>query len=276
MKLKWNEKNTGIYQIRNKANSKLYIGKASNLYRRKYQHFGELNSNKHKNKYLQSSFNKYGADNFVFEVLEFCNIDELGKREYYWMNYYNSYKRDIGYNIELLDENGVTIRTYESINQMRLTLKKNKGKYITPKGKDNPTSKEIHQYSLTGDYINSFGSCHEAAESLGSKERFTVISRCARKENGSSFGFQWRYFKVEKIEKYLLNIKMDEQRKQNNIKLSKPIIAINLETMEETIYNSISEAAKVLELHIANIAKIVSGKRGKSRKLNMTFKEFKK
>jgi hypothetical protein len=271
MKLKWNEKNTGIYQIRNTINHKVYIGKASNLYRRKYQHFGELKSGKHKNKYLQSSFNKYGDDNFVFEVIEFCNLDELGKREYYWINYYNSYKRDIGYNIELLDENGVTIRSYESINQMRLTLKKNKGKYIKLKGKDNPTSKEVHQYSLTGDYINSFGSCHEAAESLGCKERFTVISKCARKENGSSFGFQWRYYKTDFIEKYDIVGKMDELRKQNNIKLSKLIIAINLETMEETEFSCINLAAKTYNIAISCIARIVKGERKMSKKLNMTF-----
>lgn len=272
MELKWDEKKSGIYQIRNKVNGKLYIGKASNLYRRKYQHFGELNSNKHKNKYLQSSFKKYGADNFVFEVLEFSHKDELGRREYYWINYYNSYKRDVGYNIELLDENGVTIRSYESINQMRFTIKKNKGKYIKPKGKDNPTSKEVHQYSLTGYYLNSFGSCHEAAESLGCKGRFTVISKCARKENGSSFGYQWRYYKADKIDKYLLDEKMSIQRNTNNTKLSKQIIGINLDTMEETKYDSISEAAKVLGLHIANISKIVKGERKKSKKLNMTFR----
>lgn len=275
MELKWNLKQSGIYAIKNKANSKIYIGKSVNIYRRKYQHLAELKGNKHKNKYLQYSFNKYGEQNFEFYPIEFCNVSDLGVREYYWINHYKSFNRNAGYNIELLSEDGNTIRSYESINKMRLTIKENKDKYIRRKGKDNPTSKEVYQYDLNGNYLKSFGSCHEAAEQLGCKERFTAISKCARKESGSSFDFQWRYYKADFIEKYDVHSKMNMIRRENNLKLAKPIIAINLETMEEIKFNSISEAANKLGLHIANIAKIVSDKRGKSRKLNMTFKEFK-
>lgn len=115
MKLNWYESDSGIYQIINLKNGKRYVGKSKNLYRRKYQHLGELNSNKHNNKYLQNSYNKYGSNNFLFEVIEFCDINNLSNREYYWINHYQSYNRDKGYNIELLDENGVSIRSYESI-----------------------------------------------------------------------------------------------------------------------------------------------------------------
>lgn len=268
MKLKWNEKRSGIYLIKNKVNSKLYIGKSVNLHRRKYQHLCELKYNKHKNKYLQASVNKYGINNFEFQVIEFCEKDSLSLREYFWINHYKTYIRSIGYNIELLDENGNSIRSYESINQMRLTLKQNKGKYVRPKGKDNPTSKEVYQYDLDGNFIRSFGSCHEASEILGCKESFTTISKCARKESGSSFNYQWRYFKKEKIESHSITEKV---KKLNKINFSKPIIAINLLTGEKLEFSSISEASIFFNLAISSIARIAKGERKKSKKLNMTF-----
>jgi group I intron endonuclease len=271
MKLNWYESDSGIYQIINLKNGKRYVGKSKNLYRRKYQHLGELNSNKHNNKYLQNSYNKYGSNNFLFEVIEFCDINNLSNREYYWINHYQSYNRDKGYNIELLDENGVSIRSYESINKMRKTIKENKGKYVKPKGKDNPTSKEVHQYGLDGEFIQSFESCHIAAEILGCKERFTVISKCARKKIGSSFGFQWRYEKLESIESCLLPEKMATLRYNNNLKLSKPIIALNLETLEKTEFDSISSASRHYNLEISSIARIARGERKTSKKLKMTF-----
>lgn len=269
MKLKWNEQKSGIYCIKNKVNSKLYIGKSKNLHRRKYQHLSELKHNKHKNKYLQASVNKYGIENFVFEVLEFCEINELPKLEYHWINHYKTHIRDIGYNIELLDENGNSIRSHESINQMRVTIKQNKGKYKKPKGKDNPTSKEIYQYDFEGNFIRSFGSCHEAAQYLNHPDRFTVISKVARKESGSSFGYQWRYYKFNNIQPYK-NLMIETNI--NNAKSQRiPIIGVNLDTNEKTEYVSISEASLLLGITISCIARIVKGERKSSRKLNMVF-----
>ena len=62
----------GIYQIRNLLNSKIYIGSTVNLRKRKNRHFSELNLNCHYNIHLQRAFNKYGKENFVFEVLITC------------------------------------------------------------------------------------------------------------------------------------------------------------------------------------------------------------
>ena len=64
---------SGIYQIRNLVNNKIYIGSSKNLSTRFYRHRHFLKRNKHHARHLQSSWNKYGKDNFVFEVLEYCN-----------------------------------------------------------------------------------------------------------------------------------------------------------------------------------------------------------
>jgi group I intron endonuclease len=70
-----------VYQIRNIANNKIYIGstkKSPNI--RKNRHFYDLDRKKHHCIYLQRSYNKYGKEFFVFEILE-SNIENYKNRE---------------------------------------------------------------------------------------------------------------------------------------------------------------------------------------------------
>lgn len=60
----------GIYKIINIVNNRYYIGSAVNLRRRRTRHFSELRNNKHNNKHLQSAWNKYGEQAFIFAVVE--------------------------------------------------------------------------------------------------------------------------------------------------------------------------------------------------------------
>jgi group I intron endonuclease len=69
--------NTGIYQIRNRVNDKVYIGSAVNLKARLHGHRGGLNRGEHHNAHLQSAWRKYGADAFEFRVLLFCDKSDL-------------------------------------------------------------------------------------------------------------------------------------------------------------------------------------------------------
>lgn len=69
--------NTGIYQIRNRANGKVYIGSAVNLAERFYGHRGGLNRGEHHNAHLQSAWRKYGAEAFEFRPLLLCARGDL-------------------------------------------------------------------------------------------------------------------------------------------------------------------------------------------------------
>jgi len=66
---------SGIYQIRNTSNGKVYIGSAVNLKRRKSQHFHCLRKGNHPNCYLQNAFNK--GQKLKFFVIEYCDESAL-------------------------------------------------------------------------------------------------------------------------------------------------------------------------------------------------------
>lgn len=82
--------------ILNKCNGKTYVGQSKDVYKRKKQHNNLLKQNKHQNKHLQNSYNKYGASAFEFYILEHCSKDNLNENEIFWINYFNSIEN--GYN----------------------------------------------------------------------------------------------------------------------------------------------------------------------------------
>ena len=91
--------NSGIYRIENIITRKVYIGQAKNLKKRYCDHISALRRNNHDNKYLQNAWNKYTEEDFVFSILEECNLQLLAQQEQYWTDYYNCYDRKYGYNI---------------------------------------------------------------------------------------------------------------------------------------------------------------------------------
>lgn len=92
---------SGIYKITNKVNKKFYIGSSKDLKDRWSDHRKELRHNYHGNPHLQSSWNKYGEESFIFEILEECesNDEILFQTEQKWLDETKCYDKKIGYNI---------------------------------------------------------------------------------------------------------------------------------------------------------------------------------
>lgn len=92
---------TGIYKITNLINGKSYIGQSINIEKRFISHKQRAFNKKDRdyNKHLYCSIRKYGLNNFSFEILEECSIDELNDRERYYIIKYNSFLN--GYNLTL-------------------------------------------------------------------------------------------------------------------------------------------------------------------------------
>lgn len=80
---------SGIYQIENLVNGKVYIGSSQNLNARRRGHYYNLRHNQHKNQHLQNSFNKYGESCFIHTVLHYCDVDMLIFFEQYYIDDYS-------------------------------------------------------------------------------------------------------------------------------------------------------------------------------------------
>lgn len=111
----------GIYKITNNINGKIYIGQSNNIQRR----FSE-----HQTKGEQSripvdiAIQKYGKENFSFEVIEECSIEQLNEKETKWITYFNSvengYNCSIGGNQQSIgSNNGRAILTEDEVRIIR-------------------------------------------------------------------------------------------------------------------------------------------------------------
>lgn len=84
----------GIYAIKNKINNKVYIGRSTDIDRRWKTHLrdaikGDLCK-------IHIAMRKLGIENFYLEVIEECILEELNKKEQYYIDKFDSWHN--GYN----------------------------------------------------------------------------------------------------------------------------------------------------------------------------------
>lgn len=77
----------GVYKITN-PNGAVYIGSSIDI-KRRFNQYKRLNNSGRQPK-LYNSFNKYGFDNHIFEILTECERVDLFKLERYYGDLYNS------------------------------------------------------------------------------------------------------------------------------------------------------------------------------------------
>jgi group I intron endonuclease len=113
---------TGIYQIRNKQNNKIYVGSSRNIAKRKRSHYSLLRRDEHPNAHLQSAWNYYGESNFIFEILLTCDEECLLDKEREILQETGCLNRETGYNrsMEPTAPMAGLKHSQESIEKMRL------------------------------------------------------------------------------------------------------------------------------------------------------------
>lgn len=79
-------KKCGIYQITNLVNGYFYIGSSVDITSRFGNHRHTLRKNNHNNPKLQNAWNKYGEQNFSFDIIELCNPKSIYKIEQKYLN----------------------------------------------------------------------------------------------------------------------------------------------------------------------------------------------
>lgn len=140
----------GIYLWINKITNTALIGQTSNFKRRKREYLSRLNNNKHNNAYFQNAWNKYGASNFEFIILQYVDIKYLTSYEQSYLNYYKSLpggtynqvgpvdspRRGIKYDKDLLKKLSIShlgkshsLETKRKISTAQSNNNKNKGYY---------------------------------------------------------------------------------------------------------------------------------------------------
>lgn len=87
---------SGVYKIKNLINNKSYIGSSISIDNRIKKHKESLLKGNHHSIKLQRSYDKYGEDNFIFEIIEDVSIEYLIDREQHYINLFDSYNN--GYN----------------------------------------------------------------------------------------------------------------------------------------------------------------------------------
>jgi group I intron endonuclease len=77
---------TGIYAIIQIVTGRTYVGQAVDIARRWRDHRAALRAQRHRNAYLQRTWDKYGLECFAFVVVEECGIEQLTEREQFWLD----------------------------------------------------------------------------------------------------------------------------------------------------------------------------------------------
>jgi group I intron endonuclease len=180
---------SGIYIIENLITSKIYVGSTSNLEGRKGRHFSSLRKNKHHNKHLQHSFNKYGEANFKFSMLEKCQIEVLAIREQHYIDNLMP-----GYNKRLIAENNQGLKHSEEAKKKISTAHKgniyNLGR-LQSKESIQKREKRIIQFTKEGAFIKEWCSLSEVEREL--KFNKGNISNCCSGKKPSAYGYKWGF-----------------------------------------------------------------------------------
>jgi group I intron endonuclease len=117
----------GVYVIFNKINKKMYIGSTANIWKRILDHKNRLIRNCHPNLYLQHAWNKYGQENFVFcYPMPTSNREEAYQLEFWLIDFFESYERDCGYNLERLDNGKRKFHSEETRKKIGIASSKRK------------------------------------------------------------------------------------------------------------------------------------------------------
>lgn len=124
-----------IYTITCLVNNKVYVGRAVDFAKRKVRHFYKLKKGNHDNLHLQRSYDKYGKENFLIEILEEYEEEFLLSMENWWANVLNSHNRDFGYNIRGTGIDNHYKFSAETIERMSKAKKGKKGVSHTEESK---------------------------------------------------------------------------------------------------------------------------------------------
>jgi group I intron endonuclease len=214
-----------IYKATNTINNKVYIGQTRcSIDERWKEHIfcSFFKKSSGYNQYLHKAIRKYGADAFLVEQVEECDNALLDEREIYWIAQYDSTNK--GYNLtlggggravysdeELLEawRSGLTLidiskalginksqasRRLRSLGVSDEDIESRRYKACVEKNRKT----KVYQYDLDGNFVAE----HECINKFSTIEGYKGVRDALNGTLKTAGGYQWRLYKVDKIEPY--------------------------------------------------------------------------
>ena len=201
---------SGIYQIMNLVNGKIYVGSAVKIKSRFRTHLHALRKGNHENSKLQRAWNKYGAEVFEFQILEIIpDKQDLIKAEQRYLDelnpFYNILKTagsSLGLKLsdeaknkirlthlgrKLTAEHKAKIARYGPRGPLSLALKTKLS--IAHLGIPNQNKRPVESIDPCSGEITEYGSISEAQVILKKKVDICNACKTGRKRNGT----YWQY-----------------------------------------------------------------------------------
>jgi group I intron endonuclease len=211
----------GIYKITSPTN-KIYIGQSIDIERRWGGHKSYIGVGPK----LKNSYNSYGFENHIKEIIEECNIDQLIECEIYWKQHYiNKYGWEKMLFCEIYDIGGGP-KSQETKDKQSISQKQNLSRpEVIEKRKINckiaankpgvqeravvntdwvkrelnrmksmnysQLKKPIIQYNTSGSFIKEWGGFIDIKNEL--KYDSSSIRKCCKGLQKTAYGFKWEY-----------------------------------------------------------------------------------
>lgn len=218
--------------IKNKVNSKVYIGQSIDIYKRWDEHKrGFTNKYKKTNNHLQKAWNKYGEENFEFSIVEKCKRSLLNKREIFWIKELGSFNKANGYNKTSggCQRRRVSDEFKERLREVNLYIHR---------GEDSRMAK----YSETQiRHVKMLIYCHMSYKDIGQITQVPLeyISKIKSLD-------KWKYT-LEEINEYIHNLNL-------RYKPSTPVVMYDKKMNKIREFNSVKEASIYTGHKICNIS----------------------
>jgi len=219
-----------IYETLCLVNFKIYVGQHDTS-----ADDGYLGSGK----WFKRALKKYGKENFVREIIEFCTSSDVNEKEIYWIDKLSATNPNIGYNFDKGGSGG---------NKVNWTEEKRKEMSEKLSGENNPMFRKTH----SKESITKMSECKIKDKNpmfgvLMSEDRKKEMSEKRKGKNNPFYGKKHTEESKHKISEGNIGKKISEKSLEKlkiyNAKKSKKV-KINNE-----IFNSIMEASRILKIN---------------------------
>lgn len=238
---------TGVYSITNVVNGKKYIGSSVSFIRRWRLHKTQLRTGSHHSRYLQSAWDKYGEESFIFSKISLCPVTDLIVTEQARIDELRP-----EYNVCGVAGSPLGVKRTEEWCARNSAFRKGKNM-----GADNFYARAVVRVGTD----ECFGSAREAARFLKESgnpnaHHSAIIAACSGAQN-TAYGSPWRY--VGDLKKSTFS----NHRDGANNRLSRSVVCLE----EDHNFRSIGDAMQWLKgkghsrVSRSAICKACSGKR---------------